>query len=941
MFLDDVGIKLSCQLYDLEQPSRMKEEFTNSSQLTARLSSSKMTVTTWTLLFVTFLNQIFVSLCLPTTTVTAPDKSSPFVTQLGNGEPIVLIPKTTTPSSLNVSSKETSDSASKTFKALTRQTNMRPPTEEATGIANALDATTATTLTKAVSNTANLSPQHGSIKENDGGTSTLGSQVDAPSSLITVYTPDDKSASSRELTRPRSAENSPFSSPSGSGEAESQDQSSSASSTHVNVLDQVQTASDVSALLDNHGPSPLSAATPSINPVVAVPRLDSLGDSESAIRDGSQAASSTKGSKFSGALDSNGPTSTTQDIVAMGPSPTGTQLGLPASAARQSATVTTAVAGLPIIPGPVEPLPSGMGATSQESQGTLPQPKDPVLDGPPSPGFIIPTADSVPDNIPISAYNVPTTTQTAAPPGYSLQVVPDATWKSDTVVTTNVPGIDQLTVVPVFANCNGCDPGGALVVLGAFKPGIAYDLPKLPGLPSVPGFHMPCVLFCGSPGGGKPGPPVRENGGGSNDDGGGKNNENTDDDDNDDDSGDNNDDQDDDQDEDDDNENDDEEDEEDEDEEDDDEQQSTDPATQPSTTAAGSSTASSTATSPSSSSIESSIASSSTGTQAPLITDTIYIDERSTEMQAPDEDMNQYLLAAYSSLGYLEDEDPIPTTLATSATQAPSLIDIFPAPSPVGSLTFARAVWPSSLTPGSYTKTSSPPSSTVSPPVTPSSTTEEASRKTVTPEYFITPKLECNGMVENTWMYRDKAVTAAYEFCKQDETHQEYYEDSVDHVEFSLIENGRYLPRISTHEPCLQTLVDLIDGCDGNDPINPLDHKFGGQYWAKQGWVYEYKPLNAKIPDQSCDVSFKGVFDGFEIRGKWFPGELLGEDGSGLKSELEGCGAVTNWLFEWTPDDVEFEWFASGQLPFGTKNCVGKATMSAGGSGHGNCKGPG
>jgi hypothetical protein len=65
---------------------------------------------------------------------------------------------------------------------------------------------------------------------------------------------------------------------------------------------------------------------------------------------------------------------------------------------------------------------------------------------------------------------------------------------------------------------------------------------------------------------------------------------------------------------------------------------------------------------------------------------------------------------------------------------------------------------------------------------------------------------------------------------------------------------------------------------------------------------------------------------------------VTGTNGEGLKDQIGGCGAITKWNFERTPNDVKFQWYASGQLPIGTKACVGRALQSAGESGDGNCQ---
>lgn len=132
----------------------------------------------------------------------------------------------------------------------------------------------------------------------------------------------------------------------------------------------------------------------------------------------------------------------------------------------------------------------------------------------------------------------------------------------------------------------------------------------------------------------------------------------------------------------------------------------------------------------------------------------------------------------------------------------------------------------------------------------------------------------------------------------------------------------------------------VLDGCDGDDSINnPHNYKFGSTLKAADGKVYKMEPLSQQVNQVSCDISHRVVFNGFEIRGKNLPDAKFGASGEGLLQQLRGCGAVTKWHFERTPKHETYQWFASGQLPIGTKDCVGRALKSAGGSGIGNCHG--
>jgi hypothetical protein len=92
--------------------------------------------------------------------------------------------------------------------------------------------------------------------------------------------------------------------------------------------------------------------------------------------------------------------------------------------------------------------------------------------------------------------------------------------------------------------------------------------------------------------------------------------------------------------------------------------------------------------------------------------------------------------------------------------------------------------------------------------------------------------------------------------------------------------------------------------------------------------------------DDSCKESYKFFWDHFEIHGKNFDPSKFGKDGSGLKKQIGGCGALSGWHFE-TDTSGGWQWHAKGNLPIGSKDCVGRAVVSAGGEGPDGCKGSG
>ncbi|KAI9888748.1 MAG: hypothetical protein M1814_006480 [Vezdaea aestivalis] len=89
---------------------------------------------------------------------------------------------------------------------------------------------------------------------------------------------------------------------------------------------------------------------------------------------------------------------------------------------------------------------------------------------------------------------------------------------------------------------------------------------------------------------------------------------------------------------------------------------------------------------------------------------------------------------------------------------------------------------------------------------------------------------------------------------------------------------------------------------------------------------------------EECNIENKVFAMGVNIKGRGFRGDLLGDRGEGLKKGLEKCGTLTNWFFTWNSDpNAQWEWTATGLLPFGKKSCVGSAFTSAGAKFIGNC----
>jgi hypothetical protein len=205
----------------------------------------------------------------------------------------------------------------------------------------------------------------------------------------------------------------------------------------------------------------------------------------------------------------------------------------------------------------------------------------------------------------------------------------------------------------------------------------------------------------------------------------------------------------------------------------------------------------------------------------------------------------------------------------------------------------------------------------------------------------ISASLTCNTISGDYWiMSRDIAAENVQDFCNQHEKTKIYNAGSVNELELSVKKAGEDSLGPQDSPDCVGQFVGkVIDGCNDVDAVNnPWNYKFGSTLTTGDGWEFAMTPLNKQFNVVNCDVSYKDSFDSFEIRGKNLPWDKFGANGEGLRDGVSGCDGLTQWTFEWTPNDCCFQWYASGHLPIGKKACVGRALESAGGSGKSHCK---
>ena len=166
---------------------------------------------------------------------------------------------------------------------------------------------------------------------------------------------------------------------------------------------------------------------------------------------------------------------------------------------------------------------------------------------------------------------------------------------------------------------------------------------------------------------------------------------------------------------------------------------------------------------------------------------------------------------------------------------------------------------------------------------------------------------------------------------------------------------------------CRESFDRIVNSCDGNDPENPMNWKFGGK-WQRDSITYEinvkrdnrpWPPI--KEPWGKCKGDYKFLFGSYSIQGAFVIKSrcvvsiLIFTTGSGfsswewgqktLLSSARNCvgGGITNWKFEYfdQPDEDGNEWSATFRTPIWVRNrCFknNKVAFASGGFTNG-CKG--
>jgi hypothetical protein len=117
---------------------------------------------------------------------------------------------------------------------------------------------------------------------------------------------------------------------------------------------------------------------------------------------------------------------------------------------------------------------------------------------------------------------------------------------------------------------------------------------------------------------------------------------------------------------------------------------------------------------------------------------------------------------------------------------------------------------------------------------------------------------------------------------------------------------------------CNKAVNVILDGCDGNDPENPLNWKFGGEL-VEGSYTYSISITRTNrpfpvitYPQQKCTSWYKGLWDQYDIYGAGWATWDSGQ--SSLKPNSTSCFGLglTGWNFEYydKPDKDGYEWHA-------------------------------
>lgn len=152
-----------------------------------------------------------------------------------------------------------------------------------------------------------------------------------------------------------------------------------------------------------------------------------------------------------------------------------------------------------------------------------------------------------------------------------------------------------------------------------------------------------------------------------------------------------------------------------------------------------------------------------------------------------------------------------------------------------------------------------------------------------------------------------------------------YYSGTPSEVQFSVrLDNGASK---FDEAQCVSAMNRIINSCDGNEPNNPMNWKFGGSYQLGS-YTYDITPKkNRPMPEFTrtngdCQGWYKVFFSSYTLHGKGWADYDFGQ--KTLLPAARKCvgGGITDWQFSYYDDPAShngWEWTASFHTPIWVK----------------------
>ncbi|KAF2428643.1 hypothetical protein EJ08DRAFT_322586 [Tothia fuscella] len=158
---------------------------------------------------------------------------------------------------------------------------------------------------------------------------------------------------------------------------------------------------------------------------------------------------------------------------------------------------------------------------------------------------------------------------------------------------------------------------------------------------------------------------------------------------------------------------------------------------------------------------------------------------------------------------------------------------------------------------------------------------------------------KCHGISGNTFVLNSGiAEQNAKAFCSQSTMSMQYGGGTINDMQLSITAPPGTNKAVADSPDCVSKFTNgLIHGCDGDDPKkNPYNSKYGGNITTSNRWIFSFEPRANQGVANNCNTQYKFSVDTFDIRGNNFDPIKLGNNGEGLKKQIEGCSKpIVHW----------------------------------------------